>query len=243
MATKTDNTALFATVLAEVASEAPARPRNAQRTADRREATPAAPKPTAAKRARATAKKEAEATLQAAREGRTQGTQTGTPRTGRNGKVPCSCQVAVDAATNKPLVAKCGQDTWRTFAPGHDARLKGALIRHGLAGGKVRLGSDETEYSVTDAAGAWGFREQVANGLDNPDSKIAKRARAAARREAAQTEGGPKAKAAPKPRKVSAKVGRWTYEGELVTWGDGQTAFRYTKKGGKVAETTKFRTV
>lgn len=233
MAKTTTPAATFAAVLAEVAAEAtPARPRNAQRTADRREV---ADTRTGAQRARVAAQAAREETAQAAAEGRTQGTETGTSRTGRNGKVPCACQQATDAETGKPLVAQCGKDTWRTFAPGHDARLKGALIRAGLAGRKVRIGSDATEYDATTAAGAWGFRELVAHGVANPGSKLAKRAARAAKAQAEDPQ--------PAPRTLVAKVGRWEREGELVTLGDGQTAFRYTTKGGKVVETTKFAPV
>lgn len=227
-----------------------ARPRNAQLVADRRAAEGRTQAPVGkvdvgqrtreqvAKVRKAVAEAQASAT-QDAREGRTQGTQTGTKRTGLNGKVPCACQQARDAETGKPLVEVCGRDTQRTFAPGHDARLKGALIRHGLAGRKVRIGNEPHVYDATTAAGAWGFREQVANGVANPDSKLAKRARRVAKSGA---EGGPKT-AKPAPKRVVAKVGRWIYEGEVLAAADGQPVFRYTDKKGATKETLKFAKV
>lgn len=230
----TDNHEKFADLLAEVANQAATkeRPANSQRVADRKASRPARPatrKATKAQTARAAVRVAHEATRQAAAEGRTQGTQTGTVASGLNGKVPCACQLAVDAATGKPLVPACGRDTWKTFAPGHDARLKGALIRHGLLGGKVmvRGAGDETEYSATDAAGAWGFREQVAAGIANPNSKLARKARRAQQEDPAA------------PVTVTAKVGRWEREGTLVTL-NGEQIFRYTTKEGKTKDTAKF---
>jgi hypothetical protein len=221
-----DNHEKFADLLASVAAEPKDRPANSQRVADKR---PVPPKPTKARAARAAVKVATVAATQDAREGRTQGTQLGTANSGLNGKHPCACQLAVDAETGKPIVAACGRDTWKTFAPGHDARLKGALIRHGLAGKlvKVRGAGDETEYSATDAAGGWGFREQVAAGVANPGSKLARKARRVAKED-------PQV-----PQAVVAKVGRWEREGVLVTV-NGTEFFRYTTKNGDTKDTAKF---
>lgn len=124
----------------------------------------------------------------------------------------------------------CGQTTKRLFAPGHDARLKGFLIRAQVAGAKVeRLGAvGATE--VKDAlnwADYFGFGYQVRAGVALAGTKA-------------------KAKKAPKVIVevvvpvvfVKAKVGRWIYEGEVK----GDTFTYLNAKGDKVS-TTKFKLV
>ena len=55
----------------------------------------------------------------------------------------CRCVVELDDQTGAPagvtLVGPCGRTTGRDFAPGHDARTKGTLVRAALAGATLAL--------------------------------------------------------------------------------------------------------
>ena len=142
----------------------------------------------------------------------------------------CVCALVVAFADNgEELTTGCNATTKRTFAPGHDARLKGFLIRAGIAGHLVRVGEDAN----TDAqavADQFGFGYMVREG-------IRKGAEREFRRELRRVA---KAAKAPAPQKVTAKVGRWQYEGTLSADG---TEFAYTDRRGNQVTTTKFARV
>lgn len=132
---------------------------------------------------------------------------------------PCRCSqfsVTIDGVrqgTNCP-----GTLTARDFAPGHDAKLKGFLIRWG----KQLLDVSCTDGTTTDAvtvAKRFGFAHMVIDGIARP----------------ARTR---KAKATPASAPVQGKVGRWVYTGTVE--GD---EFVYTDKAGAEKRTAKFTLV
>ncbi len=131
----------------------------------------------------------------------------------------CTCSLVVAFTEDgRELTTGCTATTKRTFAPGHDARLKGFLIRNGAEGNLVRVG-DDVNTSAQAVANQFGFSGMVADGIAKAQARaIAKKA--------------PKAKA---PKKVTAKVGRWFYEG--IVEGD---EFVYTDKRENVLRATKF---
>lgn len=133
----------------------------------------------------------------------------------------CICGNFADANTGERL--ECRSATTRQFAPGHDARLKGHLIRIGRAGNDVRIVGSDAPVPVKVAASGFGFYAMVVDGIERP-AKVRK----------------PKAA---KPATVTAKVGRWTYEGVILAAGDGTPVFRYTNKKGEVVDTFKFTQV
>lgn len=131
---------------------------------------------------------------------------------------PCSCSLFVAvAADGTRTTTGCTATTRRTFAPGHDARLKGFLIRAGKAGHLVATPEGTQEFPAK-VAERFGFAAMVAEGIARP----------------ARTR---KAKAVA-PRTVTAKVGRWVYEGTMDDWGN----FTYVQKNGKT-HTTAFAKV
>lgn len=137
---------------------------------------------------------------------------------------PCSCSrfVAIDAASRETRTG-CTATTRRTFAPGHDARLKGFLIRAGRDGLHVRevgRGVAHDQHPVQ-IAERFGFAHMVRDGI----------ARVAKPRKAAKVAA---------PRTVTAKVGRWLYEG-TVTAGGG--LFTYTDRKGAQLIAEKFTIV
>lgn len=139
----------------------------------------------------------------------------------------CACgnvTYVVDGQDIAPV--QCRRSTTRTFAPGHDARLKGNLIRAAIAGHDVRLPSGEL-VSPQHIANGFGFGWQVARGLELGLAKIAMKVG--------------KAKVSPvpaTPKTITAKVGRWFYEG-VVAGGE----FVYTDKKGATQTTAKFAQV
>lgn len=133
-------------------------------------------------------------------------------RSERNSRT-CQCGYFVDAVTGQ--TTGCEAETTRTFAPGHDAKLKGFLIRAGRAGHKVRMLGSEDEMSPVAAASRYGFAHMVADGIKRQTKKTKKA----------------------QPKKVTAKVGRWFYEG-FVT--EGGRLFSYTDKKGASKTATKF---
>lgn len=189
--------------------------------------------------------------------------------------VPCECskyEILVNVrenGTNGDLIwdqeirTGCpGVLTGRTFAPGHDAKLKGYLIRAGLAGYEVTRVEEGMAYSSNAAAAAdrYGFgamvREGIELGREKRDAKIENkkaRAKKADARNEAELEKLPEIAEADKPVAeedaqpsepaiVKAKVGRWTYEG--VVDGDGENfSFTYTDNKGETKTATKFTLV
>lgn len=137
---------------------------------------------------------------------------------------PCSCSkyIAVDIQGNKDQLV-CGETTARTFAPGHDARLKGFLIRAGREGLLVRESGDSVLTGVFTIADRYGFGHLVRVGVSRVK---APRKPKTAKVEAHKT--------------VTAKVGRWEYEGVVLAAGDGTPVFRYTNKKDEVVDTFKF---
>lgn len=117
----------------------------------------------------------------------------------------------------------CDQTTARTFAMGHDAKLKSLLIRAGASGLAVRR--DDGGVVVTgDAlqmAAAYGFAAKVEHGIRLAGEKAARKVekdRAAA------------AEQQPQPKPVRIRVRRWVYDAVLAA--DGSAT--YTNPNGDV---------
>ncbi|GLP71740.1 hypothetical protein TUSST3_83590 [Streptomyces sp. TUS-ST3] len=154
---------------------------------------------------------------------------------------PCEC-AAYDALpadlTNADLetgdyevfTTGCTATTKRQFAPGHDAKLKSFLIKHGAAGNDIRRneGGVATSASAEQHAARYAFGHMVAAGVKRAEEKAAEKARKAEERAARKTT--PR-----KPKKVTAKVGRATFTGRM----DGDH-FVYEVKG-KERRTLKFQ--
>lgn len=131
----------------------------------------------------------------------------------------------------------------RVFRQGHDARLKGILIRAGATGRNIRnvVGSVTTDETPNTVAKRYGFADQVRDGIAKhaaaakaKDERAADRAKA---KEAKATAKSTKAKASTnggvsKGDRFPIKVGRWTYEGEVTKVSKGVATLEYeTKKG------------
>lgn len=135
---------------------------------------------------------------------------------------PCQCSqfVAYNTESDVEYTTSCNAQTARTFAPGHDARLKGNLIRWAVLGYEIRVGD------VTKSAEGWaegfGFGYMVAAGIKRSADRAAAKAEKRVRK-------------AVLPAIVTAKVGRWTYEGTV-----NNGTFRYLDKQDVMRETTKF---
>lgn len=131
----------------------------------------------------------------------------------------------------------CTATTKRTFAPGHDARLKSALIRWGAAG--LEVSRVENGLRVSASAEQWAdklnFGYMVRAGIDRAVAKAA--ARAAKRAASAERKLAEKAGiVTPEPAPVKAKVGRWVYEGTV----DGNEFVYADRKSGEAKRTIKF---
>lgn len=85
----------------------------------------------------------------------------------------CACGNYADAATGERIA--CDAETTRTFAPGHDAKLKGFLIRVGARDHEVRVLGEPMTITALTAANRHGFGTQVANGITNRRAKPAKK--------------------------------------------------------------------
>lgn len=146
---------------------------------------------------------------------------------------PCTCSiVAIVSQDGTVKTTGCTATTKRVFAPGHDARLKGFLIRAGIAGDMVSVGTD-TNRTPEQVADQFGFGYMVLEGIKRgKDALLAKML--------GEVTKAPRARKVPAPRKVTAKVGRWIYEGEVLAAGDGTPVFRYTDKRGNALDTMKF---
>lgn len=148
----------------------------------------------------------------------------------------CTCSV-VTARTEdgKTLTTGCTATTKRTFAPGHDARLKGFLIRNGAEGNTVRLGDNGPAQTAQQVADGFGFGHMVADGIQ----------RAAAREFARTLRETVKAakKSHETPREVTCKVGRWTYEGVITDSPTEGPQFTYTNRKQIQVTTTNFTRV
>lgn len=139
---------------------------------------------------------------------------------GENGRVYCRCSTT------------CGAATWNLFAQGHDARLVSRLVDEVVA---QRLTKDEAVALVRKAGGDERLVTKLVQAVATAHDKWLKRQDAAARRAAKRT-----AKAAAQPKVVTAKVGRWTYQGTVSTDG---LCFTYTDRKGVEHTTAKFNLV
>ncbi|WP_051853355.1 hypothetical protein [Streptomyces sp. NRRL S-146] len=155
---------------------------------------------------------------------------------------PCECaaydalpadltDADIETGDFEVLTTGCTATTKRQFAPGHDAKLKSALIRWGSLGLDIRRtdeGGVATSASADKHAARYAFAHMVTAGVKRAEAKAAEKARKAEERAAR--------KAAPKaPKKVTAKVGRATVTGHM----DGDH-FVYEVKG-KERRTLKFQ--
>ncbi|MFJ5280339.1 hypothetical protein [Streptomyces parvulus] len=157
---------------------------------------------------------------------------------------PCECSkydaVFPDELTEENLASGsyqvfetgCTATTKRQFAPGHDAKLKSALIKWGALGLDIRRteGGVATSASADKHAARYAFAHMVTAGVKRAEAKAIERRRKAEERAAKKA--APKAKA---PKKVTAKVGRWERTGTV----EGDT-FTYTDAKGATKTTTKF---
>lgn len=86
---------------------------------------------------------------------------------------PCTCSTftAYDLDRDVEYTTSCFAQTARDFAPGHDAKLKGNLIRWSILGYEIRQG-DATK-SAEGWAESFGFGYQVRNGIANHQKKVA----------------------------------------------------------------------
>jgi hypothetical protein len=160
----------------------------------------------------------------------------------------CACGGVTFTNFGEDTKTVCTATTKRTFAPGHDARLKGELIRRGLAGDVVRMPSGEV-VSCEYIASLFGFGHMVADGIrrgiEKAQAKATKKAAKTAERKLAEGAGLVANKSEDEAAKadalvVKAKVGRWEYFGVILAAGDGQPVFRYTDKKGNTQDTMKF---
>ncbi|MGW6719056.1 hypothetical protein [Streptomyces sp. NPDC054995] len=171
-------------------------------------------------------------------------------------------EVDGDLTWDDELTTGCATTTKRVFAPGHDAKLKSALIRWGAQGHEVTRDDDgvNTTADAATLAAKFAFGHMVAAGITRAEGKAA----AKAQREAAKND--PAKKAAKKALRqakqamtaaldeaktdagergyklqadeVKAKVGRWVRVGTV----EGDT-FTYTDAKGATKTTTKFQLV
>lgn len=174
----------------------------------------------------------------------------------------CGMYFAVTAEWNDPETDQpeettestgCHATTTRDFAPGHDAKLKGYLIRWGAAGYEVAFvdGGVRVGTTATAIAHRYGFGHMVDAGIAKAVAKQqerqakadAKHARKAAKAQAptvSLVREIPKAKPAPvegepaAERIATIKVGRWTYPATI--WADGTATYRSKLGQAKVAE-------
>lgn len=151
-----------------------------------------------------------------------------------------------DLIWDEEITTDCTSTTARLFAPGHDAKLKGFLIRAELAGhevsrtdGAMRVSGDAASF-----AKRYDFGHMVVEGIrlgkEKDAAKAAKKAKKIADKEFAEALREAKVTvvvATPAPvadedavaqaLAVTAKVGRWEYKGELTAEG-----FSYTDGKG-----------
>lgn len=119
---------------------------------------------------------------------------------------PCQCGDFADAVTGARL--QCDGVTYRNFAPGHDARLKGFLIRVGREGHPVSHLGSKTTMTPVEAASRYGFAGMVDDGIKRRPKQ----------RDVPMVTDAPPTPPTPtkaQPAVVSARVGRWTYEGQV----------------------------
>jgi hypothetical protein len=140
-----------------------------------------------------------------------------------NEPVKCECRywevgTDLDPAFSREddiVTTGCLLTTRRTFAPGHDAKLKSLLIRAGVFGWEARYGRITGTLTTMDpisAANRYGFGPQVRVGIERGKRAAEAKANRVARRAAAKKAGSKATKAiakaadAPPPREVPVKV-------------------------------------
>ncbi|SEO01688.1 hypothetical protein [Actinacidiphila rubida] len=144
-----------------------------------------------------------------------------------------------DLVWDDELTTGCTATARKTFAQGHDAKLKSHLIKWGAAGYEVRVedGAMMTTADAVTMARDYGFGDKVAAGIARATAKIQAKADRAAKK-AAPAPGDDPQDATAEPQTVTAKVGRWEREGVV----DGDT-FTYTDSKGETQTTTTFTLV
>ena len=142
----------------------------------------------------------------------------------------------------------CVQTTTRTFAPGHDAKLKSLLIEAGASGWSVRR-NDGGVASIDDAqhwAARFDFAHMIYAGIARAGQKradkLAKKEARELARAATKTVRAPKTRTVKKtePEHVTIKVGRWEYLGTVNTQTNEAI---FTSANGEVKTTKKFSIV
>lgn len=143
---------------------------------------------------------------------------------------PCACSTFTAYNTERDVeyTTGCSRQTTRDFAPGHDARLKGHLISWAILGYEIRVG--DTTKSAEGWAASYGFGYMVAAGIKRSQERGQAKADKIAKRIAKKAEADVKS--------VTAKVGRWTYEGSLVNG-----TFTYVDKNKNIKKTKSFKLV
>lgn len=153
----------------------------------------------------------------------------------------------------------CNAKTLRTFAPGHDAKLKGLLIRVGSTGASIAYsqGGLRVDSDAETIAKEYGFETQVIAGIARERARAeAKHAKKLAREASKLERAAKKAKTNGKeadrafadalaevkvtsrekyPERTTAKIGRWEYQGVVR---DG--VFHYTDKSNTAKSAKKF---
>lgn len=170
-----------------------------------------------------------------------------------------------DLDWDEEITTHCTSTTTRVFAPGHDAKLKGFLIRNGLLGHEITR-RDEGMAVSGDAetfARRYDFGHMVLEGLRLGQEKAAAKAAKKAKKEAdrefaealreakvtvipaapAETEDTPAEPVADEAAvlealTVTAKIGRWEYKGQLS-----EAGFTYEDKKGNTQTVTTGYTV
>ncbi|MEV5009149.1 hypothetical protein [Streptomyces sp. NPDC055692] len=158
----------------------------------------------------------------------------------------CTCS---QFATEDGRTTGCMAETKRLFAPGHDAKLKSALIRWGAEGVEVTrtMGSIASSADAATHAAKFAFGHMVKAGIKRVEDKAAAKAERQAKREQERKESltrhaakrtrqmAKKNAAEQAAQEVKAKVGRWERTGTVK---NGQ--FTYTDAKGATKTTTKF---
>ena len=93
--------------------------------------------------------------------------------------VPCVC-ASFASATGE--TTECEATTKATFAPGHDAKTKGLLLRAAIAGATVTDTRTNTVRTAAEVAAEFGFATLVADGVALHQAKAADKAKRAADR-------------------------------------------------------------
>lgn len=159
--------------------------------------------------------------------------------------VECSCYSIAHYEQDQLEFHSCGAQTRRTFAPGHDAKLKGTLIRLHRAGlPYVRIVNgtrQEIEPMQHAKLYGWGhlLTAQAKRGVKLPTEKAAKATEARPVEDLPLHQ--PQAKA---NGPVEVKVGRWWYD--VVSYEvleGGGFEIEYTRKGHDAAAKTTVKSV